>query len=112
MRMKNKMGRVLHSAESVRRPDGVEGILIAFIAVLLILTGCAAPRGIEMDYGTSYNLAIFSQTLNPEAAENLNPVIGFYGQAAEATMERYQKGFEGEKPGPPVYSINVGNIRQ
>jgi len=84
--------------------------VIGVFAVFLLATGCAAPRGIEMDYGTSYNLAIFSQTLNPDAAENLEPVIGFYGQAAQATMERYQKGFQEEKPGPPVYSISIGNI--
>ncbi len=80
---------------------------IGVLAVFLVLTSCAGPSRVEMDYGTSYKLAKFNQTLNPEAEKNLEPASGFYGGAARATMERYQKGFE-EKAEAPIYSINIG----
>ncbi len=82
-------------------------MVIGLLAMFLILTSCAGPSRVEMDYGTSYKLAKFNQTLNPEAERNLEPVNGLYGGAARATMERYQKGFE-EKSEAPIYSINIG----
>ncbi len=71
---------------------------------------CPGPSRLEMDYGTSYKLAKFNQTLNPDAEKNLEPVTGFDGVAAQATMGRYHKSFE-EKSTAPVYSINLGTIR-
>ncbi len=80
------------------------GLVVAF----LISTGCVASR-VAMDYGTSHKLAKFNQTLNPQAEKNLEPVAGFDGRAAEATIERYRKGFQ-EKSQAPVYTINIGGF--
>ena len=63
------------------------------IAAALFLGGCATGR-VEADYGTSYNLARFNQTLDPEAGKNLEPVVGMTGQVWEKVAERYQAGFE------------------
>ncbi len=82
---------------------------IGLLAVFLVVTSCATPTRVEKDYGTSHRLALFNQTLNPEAEKNLEPVTGFEGGAAQSMVQRYQKGFE-EKPLPPVYSINIGNL--
>ena len=71
--------------------------------------GCTGPSRVEMDYGTSYKLAIFNQTLNPEAEKNLEPVEGFEGMAAQAVTERYRKGFQ-EESEKPVYSFSQGSI--
>ena len=71
--------------------------------------GCMGPNRVEMDYGTSYKLAIFNQTLNPEAEKNLEPVEGFDGTAAQAVTEKYRKGFR-EESEKPVYSLSVGSL--
>lgn len=75
--------------------------------LFVIATGCTASR-VEMDYGTSYRLAIANQTLNPGAAKNLEPVAGLEGPAAQKAHERYIKGFEKQEP-QPTYLLNVGS---
>jgi hypothetical protein len=85
-------------------------LLIGVVGIFLISVSCAGPTRLEMDYGTSFKLAKFNQTLNPEAEKNLEPVTGFDGGAAHATMERYQKGFEKPTP-PPVYTLTIGGIK-
>jgi len=87
-------------------------MLVACAGILvMLLTGCATgPTRVEADYGTSYNLARIQQILNPAAEQNLEPVYGFDGRAAEATMERYRGTFE--KPPPaPAYAVSVGQIK-
>ena len=60
-----------------------------------------------MDYGTSFNLMKFNQIANPEAEKNLEPVTGFDGQAAKATLDKYRKDFE--KPAEaPAYTLSIG----
>ncbi len=84
-------------------------LLIGMAGIFLLVVSCAGPGRVEMDYGTSYKLAKFNQTFNPEAEKNLEPVTGEDGRTAEATFERYRRGFT-ERPLPPVYTINVGGI--
>jgi len=84
-------------------------LLLIGLAVIATLAGCATPSRVETDYGTSFNLAKFNQTLNPEAEKNFEPVTGFDGIASQATLERYRKGFR-EKSEAPVYSINIGGL--
>ncbi len=83
-------------------------LLIGMAGVFLLVVGCTASR-VEMDYGTSFKLAKFNQTLNPEAEKNLEPVTGFDGSAAQAAVGRYRKGFE-ERTAAPVYTINIGGF--
>jgi PBP1b-binding outer membrane lipoprotein LpoB len=74
----------------------------------LFLTGCATePSRVEMDYGTSYKLAKYNQTLNPDAEKNLEPVTGIDGQAGDKIVEKYQKSFERPLPAAPTFSITV-----
>lgn len=83
-------------------------LLIGIAGIFLLTVSCVASR-VEMDYGTSFKLAKFNQTLNPQAEKNLEPVTGFDGSAAQAAVGRYRKGFE-EKTSAPVYSINIGGF--
>ena len=62
-------------------------LLIGLAGIFLLVVSCTASR-VEMDYGTSYKLAKFNQTLNPQAEENLEPVTGFDGGAAQAAIGR------------------------
>ena len=83
-------------------------ILIGLVAIFLISAGCAnIPTRLEMDYGTSFKLSKFNQTLNPEAEKNLEPVTGFDGGAAQKTIEKYEKGFEKPTP-PPAFTLSIG----
>jgi hypothetical protein len=78
------------------------------VIIFLMATGCAGPSRVAMDYGTSHSLARFNQILNPEAEKNLEPAKGFDGHAAQASMERYRKGFERAAPSAasaPIFGI-------
>ncbi len=86
----------------------VLGICMMGITVLLGACGTATPR-LDADYGTSYKLAKFNQTLNPDAEKNLVPVSGMNGVAVQSVMDKYYAGFE-EKKAAPTYTIPVGRI--
>lgn len=82
-------------------------MMICAATLSVMVTGCAASR-VEMDYGTSHKLAIFSQTLDPEAAKNLEPVAGMEGPAAQRVNDRYLKGFEKQEQ-QPTFLLSVGS---
>ncbi len=71
-----------------------------------LLFGCG-PSRLEMDYGTSFKLQKFNQTLNPDAEKNLALVEGLDGNAAAAVVGQYQKGFTKAEKGD-VYNISIG----
>jgi hypothetical protein len=84
-------------------------IFIVLLFLFTMMAGCAGMTRLEMDYGTSFNLAKYNQTLNPDAEKNLDPVYGMDGWAAAAAMEKYHKGFE--KPADAQatsYTLNIG----
>ena len=82
---------------------------IAAIAVFAFLVfGCAAPTRVEMDYGTSYKLQKFNQTLDPDAEKNLELVEGLDGNAAAAIVGQYYKGFTATQQAP-TYNISIGS---
>ena len=85
-------------------------IIIGLVIIsFLSFTGCFSPTRLETDYGTSHKLSKFNQILNPEAEKDLKPVEGFDGTAAEATKEKYDKGFEKETK-PPTYTLSIGGV--
>ncbi len=81
-------------------------LLLMIAAWIVILAGCAQSR-LERDYGTSHKLAIYNQTLNPEAEKNLAPVEGLDGKAAQANVDKYDKSFE-KTPPAPTYTFSIG----
>ena len=89
-------------------------VIIGLIASFLVITGCTSwmqPGRVETDFGTSYKLSIFNQTLDPEAEKNLEPVTGFDGRAAMIDMDKYRKSFEKE-PQRPAYILGLGTMGQ
>jgi hypothetical protein len=83
--------------------------LIGIIAALSLTIGCAQSR-VGMDYGTSYQLQKYGQTLNPDAEKNPAPVTGMSGQAAQATVDKYQKAYEQPASTSTSYQINIGSM--
>jgi hypothetical protein len=86
-----------------------------------VLLGCAetnpferdyfatGPSRLEKDFGTSFKLHKVNQIADPDAEKNLEPVTGFDGKAAQATLEKYREGFE--KPAPPIpYVLGFGSM--
>jgi len=87
-----------------------KNIIITAIASMLLIAGCGMTR-LERDYGTSYRLARFNQTLDPEAEKNLKPVTGMSGPASQLVIERYYKDFEKHPAAQAqAYSINSGSF--
>ncbi len=85
-------------------------LLSGLVIGALLTAGCGSTMSrVEMDYGTSYQLAKYNQILNPEAEKNLDPVYGFDGEAARTTIQKYEKSFEKETV-PPLYSISVPGV--
>ena len=83
-------------------------IIIGLVAALSIFSGCGATK-LEKNWGKSFESAKSNQILNPEAGQNLDPVVGLDGQAAESNLGTYRKGFE-PKEGKKAYDLNLGSI--
>lgn len=73
------------------------------------LTACA-PSRLAIDYGTSFKLQKFNQAADLEAGKKGEPAAGMDGKAAQATKEKYSKGFEKE-PSAAVYNLTIGGIK-
>lgn len=81
---------------------------IAIPALLLAwtLTGCTSPPTMVDEFrGTSYELALNSQILDPEAGRDLKPVEGVDGETGKRIVERYYKGFEQPAAKTENYSV-------
>lgn len=62
--------------------------------ILLVCSGCSRPTTLGANTGIAYGMAKQNQMLNPDAGENLDPVVGMEGKVTETAMELYRKGFE------------------
>ena len=77
-------------------------IMIVVLAMFSVsLWGCAGnvPEAqrtdyLNMNYGKSFKSAKNNQILNPDAGNNLEPVVGLNGEAAENGVDKYKKSFE------------------
>lgn len=65
-------------------------VLLCVPAIALLMAGCAKTR-LEMDYGTSHKLQIYNQILDPQAENNVAPVHGMDGVAAQSAVDKYRK---------------------
>lgn len=71
------------------------------------LAGCASTTTPQLDavFGHAVREARATQTLNPRASANTDPVLGIDGAAATAAQQRYQASFK-----TPPRSFEIGNI--
>jgi hypothetical protein len=83
-------------------------IIIVFSIVLLLFAGCAYNT-LETNWGSSYEAAKTNQIANPEASENLDPVVGLDGELAAENMETYRRGCEGQDQST-TYNLRLGTI--
>jgi hypothetical protein len=83
-------------------------IIIAVSIVLLLFAGCAYNT-LETNWGSSYEAAKTNQIANPEASENLDPVVGLDGELAAENMETYRQGCQGQDQST-TYNLRLGTI--
>lgn len=78
------------------------------LALLLgLMAGCASNTpNYDAKFGDAVRAARQSQTLNPGAPANQDPVLGLDGKAAANALERYQDSFK--SPPKVVEVINIG----
>lgn len=90
-------------------------ILIVLLTVLsLALWSCAGnlPVGkrveiLDANWGKSIETAKNSQIFNPDAGENLDPVIGLDGEPADYAVDKYKKSFEKVVPVKTTTTFNI-----
>ena len=88
----------------LRRPSSI----ITLSIVLLLFAGCAYNT-LETNWGSSFEAAKINQIANPEAAENLDPVVGLDGELAQKNMESYRS--RGDKEDQSTtYNLRLGSI--
>ena len=80
----------------------------------LLMSGCAeTPIGggtlLDRTFGDAVRAARLQQTLNPNASQNFVAPAGLDGQAAKATIDRYERSFEMPPPPVNVFTIGVGS---
>ena len=78
------------------------------VHALLIATlcACASPTPeLDSKFGQAVSAAKAQQTINPDAANNRDPVAGIDGPAAKELIDRYQTSF---RTPPPVADVNSG----
>lgn len=80
---------------------------LATVSCAALLTACAATTpALDANFGNAVRQARSSQTLNPNASANRDPVLGIDGRAGAAAQERYQESF---KSPPKTFEItNIG----
>jgi len=83
----------------------IPAALLASVA----LASCAAQTpNLDEHFGDAVNAAKAQQTINPDASQNTNPVLGIDGQAAKGTIDRYHKSYEQPSATPNIFNIGVG----
>lgn len=72
-----------------------------------LLAGCVSTTPVmDSKFGDAVRQARTTQTLNPNASANRDPVLGIDGKAGSAAQERYQESF---KTPPKTFEvINIG----
>lgn len=80
------------------------GGLLAVIA----LTACVPTTPIlDANFGNAVEMSKATQTINPDASSNVDPVQGIDGQAGDAIVDNYRNSFR-SPPNAAGSVINVG----
>ncbi len=92
--------------KNAHSPTRLAGALTA-ASLAVLLTACAATTpALDANFGNAVRQARSTQTINPNASANRDPVLGIDGRAGAAAQERYQESF---KAPPKTFEIvNIG----
>lgn len=92
--------------KNAHSPTRLAGALTA-ASLTALLTACAATTpALDANFGNAVRQARSTQTINPNASANRDPVLGIDGRAGAAAQDRYQESF---KAPPKTFEIvNIG----
>lgn len=81
--------------------------LFAGLMAAVLVSGCASVTPVlDARFGDAVRQARVSQTLNPAASANRDPVLGLDGASGAAAQERYRESF---RTPPRAFEIlNIG----
>lgn len=82
------------------------GVLTAVTCAALLSACASVTPVVDASFGKAVRQARASQTLNPTASSNRDPVLGIDGKAGAAAQERYQESFK--SPPKTFEIINIG----
>lgn len=86
----------------------ISNVSLAALFGVIALSGCAIDPApvVSQEFGQAVRAAQATQTLNPDASRNPDPVSGIDGVSAKNAVATYQKSFQA--PPPTFTVINVG----
>jgi hypothetical protein len=79
-------------------------LIIGIFSGMLFIVSCAGRTPYSEDsatnrnWGRSHQTAIYNQMVNPDAAQNLDPVLDLDGSAAQSNVEKYKESFKKAEP--------------
>ena len=74
-----------------------------------LLAACTPlTPNLDSHFGDAVNIAKAQQIINPDAANNRDPVSGVDGQAAKETLDNYNKSFKTPAKTTISNTINIG----
>lgn len=84
-------------------------LMLSLLAPLFAGCASSATPKIDAAFGDAVNAAKAQQTMNPEASQNTEAVVGIDGEAANAAVDRYHKSFEKPPTTGNIFNIGVGS---
>ena len=75
-------------------------LIIGTVAAVSFIFGCSGRTPYDKDsmlnrnWGISYETALYSQLVNPDADKNLDPVLGLDGTASQYNVVKYKESFK------------------
>lgn len=79
-------------------------LIIGIFSGMLFIVSCAGRTPYSEDsatnrnWGRSHQTAIYNQMLNPDAAQNLDPVSELDGSASQNNVGKYKESFKQTEP--------------
>ena len=87
--------------------------MMLLIGMAVTGMGCAAAvpedSPLSRNWGRSYETAVYLQTANPDAGDNLEPIEGMSGTASANVVEGYEQSF---KANQGKETVNVWKLGQ
>lgn len=77
------------------------------IVVVSLMTGCSSTPHYDSHFGESVDMLKAQQTINPQASQNMDPVAGIDGKAAQEAMGRYHDSFKSPPSTANILTIDV-----
>ena len=76
-------------------------------AMASLLAGCSSTPYLDSRFGEAVDMALAQQTINQQASQNMDPVTGLDGKAAQEAIGRYHDSFKTPPSTANILTIDV-----